>query len=260
MSYTNEVLMVRSVDRKLGNASSFSVDLLKSYTNVAAVTLISAEIPYSFPNICTSYASNVTFTQSAPSALSVNYAVTPGQYTINDLTANLLAFLQASFPALSISAVNFSTITGGLTVIIGNNSGVLSVSKGSGATPSLCSVLGVDPTLTTSSVYANSVNSLTFSNAANLQPQSCLMIRILNMPSNVITTAGALGIFRVQVSSPPGSILFTNNATNINNSVQFASPIASISSLIVQVAGTDNTQIDFRGCEWVFSIKITYLS
>ena len=249
--------MLRSVDRTLGTPSSFSINLPKTYSNIVSMSLVSAEIPYSFPNISESYAFNVHFTQVAPTTITADYTVPAGQYTINDIQAHLLAFLQASFPVLAISAVNYSSITGLISIIIGNNSGALAVSKGNTVTPALCAVLGVDYTTTVNSVYANGVNALTFTNAANLQPQSSLMLKIQNLPTNISSTTGALGLFRVQVSSPPGSIIFINNANNVSNTVNFTTPVTVLNSMIVQVANADNTQTNFRGAEWTMSLKIT---
>ena len=78
-----------------------------------------------------------------------------------------------------------------------------------------------------------------------------------NIPGIISCSTGAQGIFRIQVNSPAGSILFVNNATNINNSVNFSSPIDSLTNLIVQLAHSDNTQVDLQGCEYTFSLKLT---
>ena len=256
-TYVSEVLYLRSIDRSLGTASSFNIILPKTFCKVVSVSLISAEIPFAWGNITASYAMNARFTQVAPTTIVADYSVPVGNYTITDLQSHLLAFLQASFPALSITAVNFSPITGKLSIIIGNNSGALSCSRGNESVPRLCSVLGIDATSTTLSVNADGINALWCPLVANLHPQPCLLMKMQNIPGNISCSTGAQGLFRIQVNSPAGSILFVNNATNINNSVNFMSPIDSLGNLIVQLAHSDNTQVDLQGCEYTFSLKIT---
>ena len=256
-TYVSEVLYLRSIDRSLGSASSYNIILPKTFSKIVSVSLISAEIPYSWGNLTASYAMNARFTQVAPTTVVADYSVPVGNYTITDIQAHLLAWLQASFPALAISAVNYSSITGRLSVVIGNGSGALSCSRGNEAVPRLCSVLGIDATSTTLSVNSDGVNALWLPNVANLHPQPCLLIKMQNIPGNISCSTGAQGIFRIQVNSPAGSILFVNNATNINNSVQFSSPIDSLTNLIVQLAHSDNTQVDLQGCEYTFSLKLT---
>ena len=256
-TYVSEVLYLRSIDRSLGSASSYNLILPKTFSKVVSVSLISAEIPYSFGNVTPSFAVNARFTQVAPTTIVADYSAPVGNYSITDIQAHLLAFLQASFPALSITAVNYSSITGKLSIIIGNGSGALSCSRGNDPVPRLCSILGIDSTSTTLSVNSNGINALWLPYVANLHPQPCLLMKIQNIPGNISCSTGAQGIFRIQVNSPPGSIIMVNNASNINNSVQFSSPIDSLTNLIVQMAHSDNTQIDFQGCEYTFSLKIT---
>ena len=255
MTTQQAVIVVRSEDRYLGTSgASFAVNLPTTFNNVSAISLQSVELPYTFPNIPLSYCSNVTFTETQPSQISASYSITEAYWDVNSLCSNLLSFLQTTFPDLSISAVNYNTLTGIISITIGNSSGVLSVSKGAATKPGLCYVLGVSPTSTTTS----SGGVLTMPNAANLCVNNMLLFQISNLPFNVVSTNSGIGLFRIQLSSGANTVLFVDAASNVGNSVVFNSPITSLSALTITIVNADNTALNLRGGEWTFSIKITY--
>lgn len=248
----NEVLYIRSSDRSLGTAGSFTVTLPKTYTGVTSIALVSAEIPYSFGNVTDALGVGVTFIQSVPTGFAADYVLPIGSYTIVDIQTHMLAWLQSTFPALSISAVNYNKIYGKLSVVFGT--GTLAVTHNA-LYPKIgaCAVLGVDTEVAT--VSASQLLSFPF--VANLQPLSCIMMKLNNLPSNILTTGGGNGTFRIQLNSPPSSIIMVNNALGTNNTVTFVNPIPSLNTLSIQMVHGDNNNLNFRGCDWSASIKIT---
>ena len=78
----NSFLFVRSADRQLGTSSSFRVTLPQTYKAITAVTLLSAELPFSCYNIDSIYTAGVSFTHNSTT---LAYSVSPGFYQITDL-------------------------------------------------------------------------------------------------------------------------------------------------------------------------------
>ena len=249
MTIGNEVLVIKSSDRTLGSSAGlYTIQLPKTYLNVTSIALVSAEIPYSFGNIVQSLTTSLSFTQASIPQTTV-YTLPVGTYTITDIQAHLKAWLLTNFATLGVTDVAFSSISGKLTILWSANTDLsvfTTVSQGLG------SVLGIAKGFVTTGT-----NTLTFPNVANLQPMSSLLMKINNLPTNVLTTDNQCGTFRIQLSSPPSSILMINNSANINNTIVFNTPILSINTLSIQMVHSDNTQVDFRGCDYSISLKIT---
>ena len=120
---SHDVVHVRSMDRtnQLASTNSFSVNLPKTYQSVYSVQLLSATIPYSFYNIPPTWQTGVTFGASnAGGVASFNFALSNQNTQITDVQSQLLTALQTNLPGSGVTAVNYSTSTGQLSVSFTN--------------------------------------------------------------------------------------------------------------------------------------------
>ena len=246
MATSHDVVFIRSIDRGFGSSQSHTINLPSAYKNIYSLQLLSAEVPMQFYAIPTSYASGVTFTNGSTIAA---FSINPGNYTISDLQPLLLAWLQATYAGNGVTAVNFDSISGKLSVHF--NTGSLSVN--STAIGKLGVVLG-----TSSSATASVSQVLTFPNVANVYPITSIFINVTNLVSNVFSTGGFNAMFRIQFNVQPGGILFVNNGTNVYNTVNFATPLSNLSQLAVQIVDQNNTALNMNGGEWQWSLGISY--
>ena len=243
----NNYLFCRSADRRLGTSSSFVVSLPQTYRTITAISLVSAEIAFSMYNIAELYTSGLRFTHNAST---YDMQLTPGFYTIDDLRATFLALLQAAFPSAGVSAVNYSQATARLSIVYTSG---LTFAVQSTSTGFLGRVAGTDPLGTATLATAG---ALTMPCVAQLFPNSSLFIRVAEIPSLTASTNQQHAFARVQLSSAPGSIVMTNNASGVVNSYQYTTPIASLSSLTVSLFNTDGYPVDTHGVDWCFTLMI----
>ena len=242
---SHDVVFIRSIDRGFGTAQSHTINLPSAYKNIYSFQLLSAEIPCTFYSIPSSYASGVSFTNGTTTTA---FSLTPGNYTIAQIQPILLAWLQSNFASAGVTAVNFSSITGLLSVAFTTGSlSVISTSAGN---------LGV--VLGASGTTASASQVLTFPNVANVQPITSIFINVTNLVSNVFSTAGFNALFRVQVGVQPGGIICVNNSTNVYNTATLSTPLANLSQLSVQLVDQNNNAVSMNGGEWQWSLGITY--
>ena len=241
-------LFVRSQDRILGTSSSFKVTLPNSYKNITAVSLVSAELPYSTYNLDSIYTSGVTVTYNS-TALSL--VLTPGFYTIADLVAWLLATLQSSLSAAGVTAVSYSTISGKITI---SYSGTSAFSIQSNNTGQLGRIVGCDPlglvTFGTSGV-------LVLPCLATLAPVNTIFMRISELPSLMCSTNGQHATFRLQMSAAHGSIVMHNAASSVANTNVYTSAPSTLSSLTVALFSQDGQPINLNSVDWSFTLLIS---
>ena len=240
-------LYVRSADRTLGTANSFRVTLPQTYRSITSISLVSAEVPYSLYNVSAPYLQGVTFVHNGSS---FTYTLPAGFYTIDDLTANLVASLQSAFPSAGVTSVGYSKTTGRLYVVYTSG---LAFSVQATSTGSLGRILGTDPsgvaTLASGGVLA-------LPGVATLAPVSTLFVQISELPSLTASTNGLSAFARIQLSSAPGGVVMANAAQSVYNTNIFPTPIASLSTLTVTLVTHDNVAVDLHGCEWAFTLVI----
>lgn len=248
MSYSNKYLFLRSNDRTIGSSSAFTVKLPTTYKNVAAISLVSAEIPFSFYNVASNYTSGVQFSYSGSF---YNMVLTAGQYTITDFQAALLAGLQSHFPTASVTSVDYNKVTAKLSISL---SGGSTLSVGATSSGQLGQLMGCDPT----GALTSSVSGLlSFPSVAQLFPYSSILMCVDNLPANVLSTSSLHCFARVQVNCAPGGIILIANGTNVVNSVAYASPILSLDSLAVNLKNNDGSALNLNGVDWTCTLMIS---
>ena len=248
MGISNKYLFIRSSDRSIGSAGQFTVSLPTTYRNVSGISLVSAEIPFSFGNVASSYTSGVQFVYAGST---YNMTISAGQYTITDFQAAMLSALKAAFPAASFTAVNYNTVSGVLSITY---TGGGSFSAGATTAGQLGKLMGCDPTYAVTTAVSG---TLTFPSVAQLFPYSSLLMCVDNLPANVLSTSPLLCFARIQVNSPPGGVIMVCNGTNVVNSVAYASPIASLGNLSISLKNNDGTLLDLRGVDWCCTLMIS---
>ena len=240
-------LFVRSADRILGTSSSFKVNCPTAYKNVTACSLVSAELPTVY-NIDTMYTSGVTFTYNS-SALSL--VIPSGFYTIADIVAYLLATLQASLSAASVTAVTYATTTGKILIAY---SGTQAFSVQNNTSGSFGRILGTDPlglqTFGTSGV-------LTFPYIATLAPMNTIFCRIAELPNISVSTNQQHSTFRLQIAAAAGSLNFQNAASSTYNNNVYSPAVVNMPTLTVSLWTQEGNAINLNGVEWTFTLLIT---
>ena len=249
MGVSNKYLFIRSNDRYIGTAGGpFTVKLPATYHNVSSLSLVSAEIPFSFGNVADNYTSGVVFTYNG---VAYNLSIASGQYTISDIQTLLLATLQAAFPLAGVKAVDYSTVSECLSISFTGTYAFTAAATSAGL---LGKLLGTDPS---GAVTTAANNVLTFPNISQLFPYSSLLMCVDNLPANVLST-GTLHCFaRIQVNAPPNGIIMVCAGTNVVNDITYASPIPSLDSLTISLKNNDGTPIDMRGADWTCTLMVT---
>ena len=241
-------ILVRSADRSLGSSSSFRVVLPQAYSKVTSISLLSCEMPYSMYNVDVPYLQGVNFVHN-----SVTYVFTlqAGYYTIEDLQAYMLAALQSAFPSAGVTSVNYSKTSGRIYLVYTSGLAFSVQANGNGA---LGRLLGTDPsgvaTLSAGGVLAMPC-------VATLAPSSTVLMRIAELPAQMVATNGQHAFARLQLSGAPGSIVMANAAASVFNSYAYATPVAALSSLTVSLYTQDGVALDLHGCEYTFTLLIT---
>ena len=246
MATSHDVVFIRSIDRGFGSAQSYTVNIPSAYKNVYSLQLLSAEVPMSFYTVSASYASGVTFTNGTTATA---FSIAPGNYTVAQLHPLLLAWLQFNYASNGVTAVNYDSVSAKLSVVF--TTGTLNVYAT--AVGKLGVVLGASSTST-----ASAAQVLTFPNVVNVYPITCVFINVTNLVSNVFSTGGFNAMFRIQCNVQAGGILFVNNGTNVYNTVNFATPLANLSQLAVQIVDQNNQALAMNGGEWQWSMGISY--
>ena len=240
-------LFVRSQDRILGSSSSFKVQLPNAYKSITAVSLVSAELPYSTYNIDSIYTTGVTFTYNATS---LSLVIPAGFYTIADIVAWLLATLQSSLSAALVTAVTYSTVSGRITIAYSGTSAFSVASNGTGM---LGRIIGCDPLgLTT---YGGS-GTLVLPCLASLVTVNTIFMRVGELPSLMVSSNGQHATFRIQMGSAPGSVVMHNAASSVYNNNAYSSAVPTISALTVALFSQDGQPIDLHSVEWSFTLLI----
>ena len=247
-SYSNKYLFIRSCDRTIGSSSAFTVKLPSTYHNVAGLSLVSAEVPFSFYNVSSVYCAGVQFGYAGAW---YNMLIPPGQYTMTNFRALMLAALQAHFPAASFTSVDYNEITAKLSITY-TGGGAFSASTTS--TGRLGQLMGCDPT---GAATAAVNGTLTFPAVAGLFPYSSILMCVDNLPANVLSTSSLHAFARIQVNASPGGMIMVCNGTNVVNSVTYKAPIASVDSLQISLKNNDGTLIDLNGLDWTCTLLVT---
>ena len=240
-------LFVRSQDRSLGSSTAFTVPLPQTYRSIQSISLVSAELPFSFYNVDSPYLSGVRFVHNGTS---FDMSLTAGFYQIADLQAAMLASLQAAFPSAGVTAVLYGTTTGliSITYTSGLSFSVVQTSGGS-----LGRIVGTDPMGTTRTALGG---ILTFPKISQLFPVSNVIMRIAELPSLMASTNGQQGFARLQLAATPQSVVLINNSTGTVNTNIYNTPIASLSSLTVTLYTADGQPLDLHGVDWSFTLLI----
>ena len=247
-SYSNKYLFIRSCDRTIGSSSAFNVKLPSPYRNVAGISLVSAEVPFSFFNVASLYTSGVQFGYAGAW---YNMVLTAGQYNISDFQAAMLTGLKAHFPAASFTSVDYDTISAKLSI---KYTGGGAFSVGATSIGKLGQLMGCDPT---GAVTTAANGTLVFPAVAGLFPYSSILMCIDNLPANVLSTSSLHCFARIQVNAPPSGMIMVCNGTNVVNSVAYKAPIASLDSLQISLKNNDGTQLDMNGQEWTATLLVT---
>ena len=242
----HDIVFVRSQDRNFGTPSSYIVNLPVALKNISSIQLLSAEIPYSFYSVGSAYTAGVTFTNGT---LNSAFSMSTGFHTVDTIRSALLTWLQATYPASGVTAVNYNSTMGKLSIAF--TTGTLSVVTNNAG--SLGYIMGVSSTTTVSVSQV-----LTFPNVVNVYPITSLFINITNLSANVYSTSGFNSVFRVQVNVQPNGVIFVNNAQNVFNTVYLPSTLSSLNQLNIQIVDENNNLVDFNGQEWFFSLGVTH--
>ena len=248
-SYSNKYLFLRSCDRNPGGSSSqFTVKLPMTYHNVAGISLVSAEVPFSFYNVASSFCSGVRFDYGASW---FNMVIPAGQYTITDFQAVMLTSLQANLPSALCTSVDYNKITGKLSISYTGGSLFSVQATTSGQ---LWQLMGcVAPGI----AVAGNGSLLQFPAVAQLFPYSSLLMCVDNLPASVLSTSSLHAFARIQVNAAPGGMVMVCNGTNVVNSVAYKAPIASLDSLAVSLKNNDGTLLGMNGVDWTCTLLIS---
>ena len=248
MPVSNKYLFIRSSDRTIGSAGAFTVPLPTTYHNVSGISLVSAEIPFSFYNVAGAYTTGVQFVYAGST---YNMSIPGGQYTITDFQAAMLSALKAAFPTAGFTAVNYSTVSAVLSITY---TGGGTFSAGATTAGGLGKLMGCDPTYAVTTAVSG---TLTFPSVAQLFPFSSLLMCVDNLPANVLSTSTIHAFARIQVNAPPGGVIMVCNGTNVVNSVAYASPIASIGSLAITLKNNDGSLLNLNSVDWTCTLMIS---
>ena len=240
-------LFVRSQDRSMGSSSAFTVQLPQTYRSITSISLISAELPFSFYNIDTPYLTGARFVHDGTS---YDMTLNAGFYQIADLQAAVLSALQAAFPSAGVTAVTYEVTTGLISIIYTSGLAFSVVQTTSGQ---LGRIIGTDPMGTTRMALGG---VLTFPKISQLFPVSNVIMRVAELPSLMASTNNQPGFARLQLAAAPQSLVLINNSTGTVNNNVYNTPIASLSSLTVTLFTADGQPLDLHGVEWSFTLLI----
>ena len=240
-------LFVRSNDRSLGSSSAFKVALPQTFRSITSISLVSAELPYSCYNVDSPYCLGVSV---AYNSIVHALALTPGFYTIEDITAWLLGDLQSTYPAAGITAVTYSKSLGRISIVYTGSAtfAIQATSLGS-----LGRVLGTDPL---GLITYGSGGILTLPSVATLAPINTVFMRVAELPSLMCSTNGQSAFARLQLAAAPGSVVMSNVGSGVVNTNHYSTPIASLSTLTVSLYTQDGVSVDLHGVEWSFTLLI----
>lgn len=240
-------LFVRSQDRSMGNSSAFTVQLPQTYRSITSISLISAELPFSFYNIDTPYLTGVRFVHNGTS---FDLTLNAGFYQIADLQAALLFALQAAIPSAGVAAVTYAMTTGLISIIYTSGLAFSVVQTASGQ---LGRILGTDPLGTTQAALGG---VLTFPKISQLFPIFNVIMRVAELPSLMASTNNQQGFARLQLAATPQSVVLINNSTGTVNNNDYNTPIASLSSMTITLYTADGQPLDMHGVDWSFTLLI----
>lgn len=240
-------LFVRSADRSLGSSSAFSVALNTPYRNVKAISLVSAELPFSMFNVDNVYLQGVQFTHNGST---FNLVLSAGYYLVSDLCAAMLSALQAAFPSAGFTSVTYSSTSGKISIAYTSGLVLSVVSTTAG---SLGRIVGTDP-LGASTVASGGVLVMPY--VVQLFSLSTLLMKIVELPAQCVTTNNMTCFARLQLAATPGGFVMLNNASGTVNTSQFPSPVATLSTLTVSLFTPDGQPANLHGCEWSFTLLI----
>ena len=251
-SVSDKYLFIRSTDRVTGaTPSAFTVKLPTTYHNVAGISLVSAEVPFSFYNVAGAFCTGIQWTWTL-GGTSVTFSMTipAGQYAITDFQSVVLSTLKSQLPAASFQTCDYHPVSGKISVSY-TGGGTLTAQSMSGK---LGQLMGCDPAgAATSALFG----TLLFPACAQLFPYSSLLMCIDNLPASVLSTSSLHCFARIQVNAAPGGVIMVCNGTNVVNSVRYKMPIASLDSLAISLKNNDGTILDLNGVDWTATLMIS---
>ena len=252
-SYSDKYLFLRSTDRVTGaTPSAFTVKLPNAYHNISSISLVSAEIPFSFYNVAGAFTTGVQWVWTlGGSSVDFVMSIPAGYYAITDFQSAVLASLQSHLPSASVTACDYHAVSGRVSVSYAGGGTLTAQSTTAGK---LGQLIGCDPTGAATSASAG---TLTFPACAQLFPFSSLLMCVDNLPANVLST-GTLHCFaRIQVNAAPGGVIMVCAGTNVGNDVSYKAPIPSLDSLSVSLKNNDGSILDMNGVDWTATLCIT---
>ena len=251
-AYSDKYLFIRSTDRVTGaTPNAFTVKLPTTYRNVAGISLVSAEIPFSFYNVAGAfcYGINWIWTLGGTSVL-YPMVIPAGYYAITDFQSVVLSTLKAQIPAATFMSCDYHPVSGKVSVTF-TGGGTLTAQSTSGR---LGQLIGCDPTGAVTSAVGG---TLTFPACAQLFPFSSLLMCVDNLPASVLSTSSLHCFARVQVNAAPGGVIMVCAGTNVGNTVSYKMPIASLDSLAISLKNNDGTILDLNGVDWTATLMIS---
>ena len=252
-AFSNKYLFIRSTDRVTGAApSQFTVKLPTTYRNVVSLSLVSAEIPFSFYNVAGAFTTGIQWIWTL-GGTSVMYpmVIAAGQYGITDFQSVVLSTLKAQFPSANFTSCDYHAVSGKLSVSYSGGGTLTAQSTSAGR---LGQLAGCDPT---GAITSASAGTLTFPACAQLFPYSSLLMCIDNLPASVLSTSSLHCFARIQVNAAPGGVIMVCAGTNVGNNVSYKSPIPSLDSLAISLKNNDGTILDLNGVDWTATLMIS---
>ena len=246
-SYSDKYLFLRSTDRVTGTPNAFTVKLPTTYHNIKSISLVSAEIPFSFGNVAGAFCTGVQFTyNSTPYTMTI----AAGQYAITDFQSVVLSTLKANIPSANFQTVDYHPVSGKISISY-TGGGTLTAQSTSGG--KLGQLMGCPADGITSA----SAGVLTFPAYAQLFPFSSILMCVDNFPASVLSTSSLHCFARIQVNAAPGGVIMVCAGTNVGNDVIYKTPISSLDSLSVSLKNNDGSILDLQGVDWTATFCIS---
>jgi hypothetical protein len=227
------------------------------YHNITEIEMITAEIPKSCYNINTS--NNVILFQEIVSHVSTSSFVTatilPGDYTL----AELKSALESSMNTASTTGAIFSVDT--ITLSLQSK---LIISSDLGGTATLFNILisSIFPVIGFSNSDKTGSASYTASSRYNLNPESYIVLKLNEVPSDVRSSHSLFDNSFAKISlgdSPQGSTKFFSAYSDYNAITVINPPMSSLPYLDISFYDYSGLH-EFNGLDHSMTFKITYVN
>ena len=227
------------------------------YHNITEIELVTAEIPKSGYNI--NAGNNVILFQETASHVSTSSYVTatvlPGDYTLAELKSALESSMNTASTTGALFSVDTVTLALQSKIVIGSDLG---------GTATLFNVLisSIFPVIGFSSSNKTGSASYTASNRYNLNPESYIVLKLNEVPSDVRSSHSLFDNSFAKITlgdSPQGSTRFFSAYSDYNAVTIINPPMSSLPYLDISFYDYSGLH-EFNGLDHSMTFKITYVN